>query len=235
MRIKAVPSDSGIGPNTIARRLLSASLILLYAQFLWVGCKRAADSAEKQVEPVYDRASGKLQLLKYDSDGDGQTDIWTYTDGARVIRTEMDTNRDGKVDRWEYYGADRRIEKLGLSTQNDGKQDRWIYVGPGGTTIRVESSPRHDGKVGRVEHFENGVLTRAEEDTDGDGRFDKWETFDGARLAVVAFDTAHRGIPDRRLVYDLNGNVKVEVDARGDGHYVPVDQAASSPEPRPAR
>ena len=75
----------------------------------------------------------------------------------------------------------------------------------------------------------------SEEDTDGDGRFDKWETFDGARLAVVAFDTAHRGIPDRRLVYDLNGNVKVEVDARGDGHFVPVDQAASSPETRPAR
>jgi hypothetical protein len=36
----------------------------------------------------------------------------------------------------------------------------------------------------------------------------------------VAFDTQHRGAPDRRLVYGSGGSVRVEVDARGDGTFV---------------
>ena len=61
-------------------------------------------------------------------------------------------------------------------------------------------STQRDGKIDRIEHYERDVLVRAEEDTDGDGTIDKWETYDGARLASVAFDTTHhRGTPDRRL------------------------------------
>jgi hypothetical protein len=74
--------------------------------------------------------------------------------------------------------------------------------------------------VSRIEHFEKGALTRAEEDTDGDGRIDKWETYRESQLLVVAFDTTHRGTPDRRIVYDANANGRVEVDAQGSGHFV---------------
>ena len=51
-----------------------------------------------------------------------------------------------------------------------------------------------------MEYYERDVLVRAEEDTDADGKVDKWETYDGARLASVALDTSHRGVPDRRLI-----------------------------------
>jgi hypothetical protein len=62
---------------------------------------------------------------------------------------------------------------------------------------------------------------RAEEDTDGDGVIDKWETFESGRLTSVAFDTTHRGSPDRRLIYAADGTVRVEVDAHGDGQWTP--------------
>ena len=71
-------------------------------------------------------------------------------------------------------------------------------------------------------------LVRAEEDTDGDGAIDKWETYDGERLASVAFDTEHRGTPDRRLIYGADGSARLEVDAAGDGHFAPV-QAPGDP------
>ena len=32
--------------------------------------------------------------------------IWSYMDGTRAVRIEVDTNKDGKVDCWEYYGPD---------------------------------------------------------------------------------------------------------------------------------
>ena len=78
--------------------------------------------------------------------------------------------------------------------------------------------------MNRFEHYEKDVLVRAEEDTDGDGKIDKWETYDGARLASVAFDTTHRGTPDRRLIYGADGSARLEVDSAGDGHFVLADE-----------
>ena len=163
-----------------------------------LGCSTEKQPSATPLTPVYDAATGKLQLLIAPKDGNG----------------------DGKIDRWDYYGTDRRLRKFGFSLQKDGKEDAWAYPGPDGTTIRIESSPRRNGKIQRIEHFDHDVLTAAEEDTDGDGKIDKWETFEGTRLAVVAFDTVHKGVPDRRLVYGADGRVRVEVDPRGDGHFV---------------
>ena len=122
-------------------------------------------------------------------------------DGARVLRIEIDQDQDDKVERWEYYGADQKLEKVGFSRSNDGKEDAWSYAAPDGSISRIEISTPRDGRISRTEHYENDVLVRAEEDTDGDGTIDKWEIFDAGRLASVAFDSSHRGSAERRLVY----------------------------------
>ena len=184
-------------------------------------CSSGKDEARKRITPEYDKG-GKLSLLKYDSDGDGKIDTWSYMDGARVVRIEIDKDEDGKIDRWEYYGPDQKLQKVGLSRQNDGKEDAWTYFDADGAVARVEISTHSDGKINRVEFYEHGVMVRAQEDTDGDGKIDKWETYDGARLASVAFDTTHRGTPDRRLTYGPNGTAQMEVDKKGDGHFTPV-------------
>jgi hypothetical protein len=44
-------------------------------------------------------------------------------------------------------------------------------------------------------------LTRAEEDTDADGRIDRWEQYEGGALASVAFDTAKSGKPATTIDY----------------------------------
>ncbi len=87
--------------------------------------------------------------------------------------------------------------------------------------MRIDISTQRDGKVTRIEHYQQGKLVTAEEDGDGDGKPDKWETYDGDRLSAVAFDTQHRGVPDRRLIYGPNGTARVEVDVKSDGHFVP--------------
>jgi hypothetical protein len=204
--------------------------------YIWVACALVAgacgqSNAEKRLEPVYDKTTGRLQTLKYDSNGDGKFDTVSYMDGAAVLRIEIDKDEDGKVDRWEYYGADQKLEKIGTSRANDGKEDAWSYVAPDGTTTRVETSTRRNGKADRIEYYDKNRLARAEEDTDGDGAIDKWETYDGERLASVAFDTKHRGAPDRRLIYGADGSARLEVDAAGDGHFAPV-QAPGEPRAR---
>jgi hypothetical protein len=130
-------------------------------------------------------------------------DTWSYMDGARVVRIEIDKDGDGTVHRWEYYGPNQELLRVGVSKQHDGREDR-------------------------VEYFEHGGMVRAEEDTDADGRIDKWETFNGTRLSSVAFDTAHHGVPDRRLTYEIDGRVNFEVDQTGDGRLLPVGTVVST-------
>jgi hypothetical protein len=74
-----------------------------------------------------------------------------------------------------------------------------------------------------------GKLGLLKYDSDGNGKVDKWETYDGERLSSVAYDTRHRGVPDRRLVYAPDGTARVGVEVRGDGHFVAASGAAAAP------
>src|SRR5476651_338137 len=157
---------------------------------IMAGCNSAGDEARKRITPEYNAKTGKLQLLKYDSNGNGVIDTWSYMDGARIVRIEIDKNEDGLIDRWEYYGPDQKLEKVGFSRANDGKEDAWSYTGPDGTVARIEISTKRDGTISRIEHYQQNKLVSAEEDADGDGKIDKWETYDGDHLASIAFDVA---------------------------------------------
>jgi len=205
--------------RSLSMQLPLVPSVLLIA-LLPTACGGNADAA-KRIQPVYDK-TGKLQLLRYDANGDGKTDTWSYMDGARVVRIEIDKDEDGKLDRWEYYGADQKLERVGSSRANDGKEDSWSYAGPDGSIARIEVSTRRDGKVNRYEYYDKDVLVRAEEDSDADGKIDKWELYEGGRLTSVAFDSLHRGTPDRRLAYRADGSAYLEVDPKGDGQFVAV-------------
>ena len=75
-----------------------------------------------------------------------------------------------------------------------------------------------------VEFFENGTLIRVEEDTDADGKIDKWETYSAGTLASMAFDSQHRGTPDRRLIYNPDGSFnRIEKDDKGTGAFERVE------------
>lgn len=163
-----------------------------------------------RVDPVYDDATGRLQLLKYDANGDGTIDTWSHMDGARVVRIELDRDQNNIIERWEYYGPDQTIEKIGASRAGDNTPDSWAFYDGSGTMTRLELSTRREGKVDRVEYYEAGVRVRAEEDSNADGRIDKWEEYEGPRLASVAFDTEQRGTPNRKVVYAQDGTVRTE-------------------------
>src|SRR3954462_2791057 len=200
----------------------SAAAVIRASALVGGGCDRKAAEARTRMSPEYDKTTGKLKLLKYDSDGNGVVDTWSYMDGARIVRIEIDKNEDGKVDRWEHYDANQKLEKIGTSRNGDGKEDSWSYLAEDGSITRVDVSAKHDGKISRVEHYDNGVLVAAEEDGDGDGRLDKWETYQGDHLSSIAFDTTHRGTPDRRLIYGANGQARLEVDPKGSGQFTVV-------------
>jgi hypothetical protein len=154
-----------------------------------------------QIRPQYDKATGRLQRLEYDRDGDGRIDTWAHMDGGRVVRIDVDENGDGRVDRSEYYAARDGVQQL----------------------VKIERATKRDGRISRWEYFQGGVLTRVEEDTDGDGRVDTWQTYAGGSLVTLAIDTTKRGKPDRRLVYRADGTLsRIDTDSTGSGAFAPV-------------
>jgi hypothetical protein len=158
-------------------------------------------SQQERVHATYNKTTGKLSQLTVDVAKDGKPNVTSYMDGTRFLRIEIDENEDGKVDRWEYYGANQKLDKVGFSRSDDGKPDAWAFEGAHGSIARVEISTNNDGKPNRTEFYENGTLSRAEEDTDGDTRVDKWEHYESGALVSVSFDTTKSGKPTTTIDY----------------------------------
>lgn len=178
----------------------------------------------------YDHGSGRLKALVYDANKNGRNDAVSHMDGARIVRIDLDLDENGKVERWDFYGSDRKLEKVGLSRLNDGVMDAQAFYHPDGALARIDVSTRRDGRFDRIEIYEAGILIRTEEDTNGDGRPDKWETYEavpqprpnepGYAITSTAFDDSGSGRPERRFVYGPGGSiVRAEVDPDGDGVF----------------
>jgi hypothetical protein len=196
-------------PRPISGWLLALAVFGLTAG----GCSRTSSAT-----PVYDPATRELVRIDYDYNADGVVDVRTYMRAGKPTRLEGDANGDGRLDRWEYYDAQGRLERVGASSQQDGKEDTWIYAT--GADTRMEISTQRDGRVDRREFYRADVLVRAEADTNADLRVDSWEEYDNGRLAVMAIDEGQqRGRPTRRLLYAADGSVRVETDVDGDGRF----------------
>jgi hypothetical protein len=192
-------------------------------------CRNELGEARTRITPEYDQNTGKLRLLKYDANGNGTIDTWSYMDGARVIRIEIDSNEDGKIDRWEYYDQQGVLTKVGFSRSGAETPDAWAYSAPNGRVDRVEiSSQADETKIDRWEHYDLegptrpdgfGRLLRAEADTNGDGIPDRWETYEDGQLAAVEFDENGDGVRDRRLTYKDGEVVLIETAPDTSGHY----------------
>ena len=70
----------------------------------------------------------------------------------KIKTIEVDTNKDGKPDRFEYYGEDGLLTRIEADTNGDGKADEWGTI-------------------------EAGKITKVAKDTDYDGKADKWVTY----------------------------------------------------------
>jgi EF hand len=174
--------------------------------------------------PTYDRVSGKLTQLTYDANRNGRVDTWTSMDGARPLLSRIDRNEDGKIDRWEYYDDAGVLVKVGFSRKDDGEPDAWAFAGADGEVQRIEfSSTGDETKIDRREYYgpkrldatEPSVLARVEVDSDGDGRCDRWETYENGSIRTVEYDLDGDGKPDRRLTYE--GTILVLIESNPDG------------------
>lgn len=204
-------------------RLLTVSLVLV-----GVGCQRVDD--RRAASGSYDSFTRQLVQLSADQNGDGRIDQWTYLEGNRPLRGEADTDADGRIDRWEYFDERSTLVRVGSSSQGDGIEDTWSWVVAVNGETRMERSRHRDRQIDRREYFRGQVMVRAEEDSNADGRPERWDQYEGTVLRLVEFDTTLIGSrPNRRLVFDATGRfVRVETDPERDGTFVELTGAEAT-------
>jgi hypothetical protein len=183
---------------------------------------------EGAVRPTYDKETGKLTQLTYDANKDGRIDTWTDMDGTKPLQSRIDQNGDGKIDRWEQFDRSGALAKIGFSRKDDGKADVWAFPEGGGSVRRIEiSSTGDEHHIDRWEYYDpprsggdgHEDLVRAEEDENGDGRPDKWETYRDGAVETVAFDEDGDGSPDRRLTYRGSALFSIESHPDASGRF----------------
>jgi hypothetical protein len=219
------PRDTGRALRVVRR---SAAAILAG---VWIqGCSDPDRARLKATtKPAYDNATGQLQELTFDANRNGRIDTWTEMEGNRPLRSRIDTNEDGTVDRWEYYDASGKLVRVGFSRKAAGRPDAWAYSTPEGRLDRIESSSVADNeRIDRWEYYDaagvpgadgTSPLLRVEEDTNHDGRRDKWEHYADGVVRTAEFDENGDGRPDRRLTYDAAALVRIETTPDAAGHY----------------
>ncbi len=146
-----------------------------------------------------------------------------FLENESAVRSEVDADEDGVVERWEYYDESGQLEKIGSFSMDDGQVDTWLFPDGKGGISRIERSMARDGLVSRWEYYKGEQLVRTEEDTDGDGEVDQWERHTGGVMVEISLDTTFsRRQPDRRLTYSPDGTLlSIEVDPDGDGEFLP--------------
>jgi hypothetical protein len=187
-----------------------------------VGSCSAPAAGDGRVKAIYSPTTGRLTELTLDRNGDGHIDTRAFMDGTHVERIEIDRQDRGRTDRWEYYepGTPAAGSHSGAGAAFDQRA----------VLVRAEEANGPDGKtITRREFYTNGVIARVEEDTDFDGRVDKWEYYEQGALVRMDLDLTGRGAPDRRFLYRADGSLDhVEVDASGSGHFVAAPPTASA-------
>jgi hypothetical protein len=177
----------------------AAAVVVSTSALLFSSCAQSPEKPEIEVE--YDERTGRLSRLTINKQSDGKPNIVGDIQESKFVKIEVDSNEDGKTDRWEYYGADEKLSRVGVSRANDGIEDAWVFRADNGAIARIEVSTKRNGKANRTEFYENGVLAKAAEDANLDGLIDKWEQYESGVLVSASFDTTNSGHPTTTVDY----------------------------------
>lgn len=153
------------------KKLILIVLILAAVQApSWAGQKVTADTDKdgRIDQTAFYDSRGRLLRLEVDQNRDGRTDRIQHYENQVLVRGERDIDHDGRMDCTDLYEAGKLVRQVRTDAQ--GRTCQIIYFDGSEKIRRIEKDSSGDGKFDLFYYFEDGVLARSEKDTTGSGR-----------------------------------------------------------------
>jgi antitoxin component YwqK of YwqJK toxin-antitoxin module len=168
-----------------------------------------------------------------DTNLDGFYDVVLTMDRGRPKSKEEDTDHDRISDRFTDFDASGRPalirEKNRISRFQEGRitsleevQDgkRIVTLFKNGKPNLQTIEEKGDGRITqRITFDEDGIIHRAEVDSDRDGRMDTWQHYRAGDMVKVEQDRNHDGRIDAVMEYEKGVRKKVLLDRDWDGRF----------------
>jgi hypothetical protein len=113
----------------------------------------------------------RLKSVAVDADGDGVSETTTAATDANIAGTGFSLAGDGVVDAWAFRNTAGQVVRVEVSTKRNGKVDRWEHY-RNNLLIKVDLDTDGNGRADRWQTFESGILMDTIVDADEDGRAD---------------------------------------------------------------
>lgn len=109
-----------------------------------------------------------------DENGDGYAETHLFYEGSKLLKAEVDLDKDQKPDMWVEYANDKR-KSATVDKNHDGKADQWIVYNAKGSSFWKATDSNADGKPDQYMFFPKGgrELVLKEYDKNFDGKIDK--------------------------------------------------------------
>jgi hypothetical protein len=75
-----------------------------------------------------------------------------YRPDGKPERSELDTDNDHAIDRWETLRADGTAMTVATSRRGRLAPDTWQHIGPDGFVFQTDYDDNGDGKVDRTDY-----------------------------------------------------------------------------------
>ena len=132
-----------------------------------------------------------------DSDGNCETDLWSYYEQGRLVRQGLDTQGWGKPNALNHFDTGGTVKLQELASGENGRNpDKKLFLSADGAVtaqcLLNEAGDRLDARA----IVQNGAVTEVLIDTSGNGWADTREVLAGGQLARVDADTNGDRKPD---------------------------------------
>jgi len=167
----------------------------------------------------YSYEQGRLQTVALDTDGDGKPNVWQTYRNDVPVEQKSDRNGDGRIEQIVRYDGQGQPLESEHDLDGDGILE-CVRRYRDGVVARQEIYSDRAGSPKIVTEYVKEEPTLEKRDTNGDGSYDVQVRFDRGVPAKMEEDTNHDGRLDRWTVQrfdDPRWTMVAETDENGDG------------------
>ena len=146
------------------------------------------------------------QTYELDSNGDGRPDRFAVYRHDKVIESTSDRNFDGKPDVWEHYDGNGDIQRAEQDQNFDGAADEW-FTYKNGIVASSKTDADFNGIADWFATFEHGVIVRSEAIPDESGKAARRQIFKNGDLTEEWVDENRDGVFDYKILHDPFGGM----------------------------